>query len=67
MALSDCPKCWDTPCTCGYMGYTITRCQGIPPYEHDRQMRVLKEEIDRLREKMKQLEGEKNDSVHNNQ
>lgn len=19
MALSDCPKCWDTPCTCGYM------------------------------------------------
>jgi hypothetical protein len=18
MALSDCPKCWDTPCTCGY-------------------------------------------------
>jgi len=19
MALSDCPKCWDTPCECGYM------------------------------------------------
>ena len=19
MALSDCPKCWDTPCTCGHM------------------------------------------------
>jgi len=19
MALSDCPKCWDTPCRCGYM------------------------------------------------
>jgi len=18
MALSDCPKCWNTPCTCGY-------------------------------------------------
>lgn len=18
MSLSDCPKCWDTPCTCGY-------------------------------------------------
>ena len=18
MALSDCPKCWDTPCTCGH-------------------------------------------------
>lgn len=25
MSLSDCPKCWDTPCTCGYMykGYSI--------------------------------------------
>ena len=23
MALSDCPKCWDTPCTCGHMGYTL--------------------------------------------
>lgn len=21
MSLSDCPKCWDTPCTCGHMGY----------------------------------------------
>lgn len=19
MALSDCPKCWDTPCICGHM------------------------------------------------
>lgn len=19
MAMSDCPKCWETPCTCGYM------------------------------------------------
>lgn len=18
MAMSDCPKCWDTPCSCGY-------------------------------------------------
>jgi hypothetical protein len=23
MALSDCPKCWDTPCTCGHEGYSI--------------------------------------------
>lgn len=22
MSMSDCPKCWDTPCTCGHMGYT---------------------------------------------
>lgn len=21
MSLSDCPKCWDTPCTCGH-GYS---------------------------------------------
>ena len=22
MSLSDCPNCWNTPCTCGHMGYT---------------------------------------------
>lgn len=27
MSLSDCPKCWDTPCTCGheYRDWTETR------------------------------------------
>ena len=25
MSMSDCPKCWDTPCECGFMGYYITR------------------------------------------
>jgi len=23
MSLSDCPECWNTPCTCGHMGYTV--------------------------------------------
>lgn len=27
MSMSDCPKCWDTPCTCGdmYLEYTVER------------------------------------------
>jgi len=24
MSLSDCPKCWDTPCTCGYQYWFMT-------------------------------------------
>lgn len=27
MALSDCPKCWDTPCSCGYMYEGMTAHQ----------------------------------------
>ena len=23
MSMSDCPKCWDTPCTCGFAGYKL--------------------------------------------
>lgn len=25
MALSDCPNCWDTPCTCPGSDYAVTR------------------------------------------
>lgn len=27
MSMSDCPKCWDTPCTCGweYRDYSVHR------------------------------------------
>lgn len=29
MSLSDCPKCWDTPCTCGheYQDWTVERLE----------------------------------------
>lgn len=31
MSLSDCPKCWDTPCICGheYTGWTIERLKKL--------------------------------------
>lgn len=41
MALSDCPKCWDTPCTCGheyrhvgpaYKLALITAILGVDPH-----------------------------------
>lgn len=37
MALSDCPVCWDTPCTCGHMGYsavpTNMKCETCKHFE----------------------------------
>lgn len=41
MSLSDCPQCWDTPCTCGYGYRNMTLEQRVklaaaildPPYE----------------------------------
>jgi tripartite-type tricarboxylate transporter receptor subunit TctC len=39
MALSDCPKCWDTPCTCGYM-YKDMSSEKI-----ERQIAVLQEAL----------------------
>lgn len=31
MSLSDCPKCWDTPCTCGweYRNYSVKYLEEI--------------------------------------
>ena len=29
MSMSDCPKCWDTPCTCGYDYRRYTRAARI--------------------------------------
>lgn len=29
MALSDCPKCWDTPCTCGHENPAVLRVQEL--------------------------------------
>lgn len=48
MAMSDCPRCWNTPCTCGYMGYDVKYQAGPSRYEQDR-------EKDRLMERIKNL------------
>ena len=31
MAMSDCPKCWETPCACGheYESWTVTRIEAL--------------------------------------
>lgn len=30
MALSNCPECWDTPCTCGHKGCITIRKEEVP-------------------------------------
>ena len=50
MAMSDCPRCWNTPCTCGYMGYTVTRLPGKSEYDRDREIAELRDEIRKLKE-----------------
>jgi hypothetical protein len=48
MSLSDCPKCWDTPCECGYeyRGWTRERREALaaklldPPFNPDGSRRV---------------------------
>ena len=53
MALSDCPKCWDTPCTCGHMGYRVSY-----PYNVDENPIAYKfsKENQKLREEKLELE-----------
>ena len=31
MAMSDCPKCWETPCACGheYRSWSLTRIEDL--------------------------------------
>ena len=50
MAMSDCPRCWNTPCTCGYMGYTVTRLPGKSEYDRDCEIAELRDEIRKLKE-----------------
>ena len=52
MSMSDCPKCWNTPCTCGYMGYTVIP-HTVPGYIQD-EIKELKEEIHRLKAKLEE-------------
>ena len=28
--MSDCPKCWDTPCSCGHEGYWVIYKSEVP-------------------------------------
>lgn len=46
MSLSDCEKCWDTPCECGNYGYMVVRAK---PENYKRLQDLPREEFDRLR------------------
>lgn len=46
MALSDCEKCWDTPCECGNYGYMVIRTK---PENYKRLQDLPREEFDKLR------------------
>ena len=39
MSLSDCEKCWNTPCTCGHQGYLL---MPLPEGLSDRQKALAK-------------------------
>lgn len=55
MSMSDCPRCWDTPCTCGYMGYTLIRHNGPSQYDKDNEKKALEDRIIELEKKVKRL------------
>lgn len=42
MSLSDCPKCWDTPCTCGheYKSWSVARLE-----QHIEMLQKVLEEV----------------------
>ena len=49
MSLADCPKCWDSPCTCGH------------DYKHwdeemiEEQIRMLERVLEEIRQKKKKI------------
>lgn len=59
MSMSDCPKCWDTPCTCGYMGYTVKRLPGKSQYHTDKEAARLMKENAALKRRIEALEAAK--------
>ena len=46
MALSDCAKCWDTPCTCGHDGYYLIYKSEVPDgYTRDNILQAIKNNL----------------------
>ena len=62
MSMSDCPKCWNTPCTCGYMGYSVTRLPGKSQYQADKETARLRRENDALTRRIESLEQRMSDN-----
>ena len=55
MSMSDCPRCWNTPCTCGYMGYSVTFNPEPSPYQLDQEKNDLHRQINKLRDELEKL------------
>jgi len=53
MSLSDCPKCWNTPCTCGYE---------YRDYSRDRKIElasvILEMDMDKLKKLLEEYEND---------
>ena len=47
MALSDCHRCWDTPCECGEHGYMVIRAS---QENYKRLQDMPREQFEKLRE-----------------
>ena len=55
MSLSDCPRCWDTPCTCGYR--LRPKGGGMSRMEQDEQIEKQDRLEFELRGKIRALEN----------
>lgn len=60
MGMSDCPKCWDTPCTCseGYLGSKIYEYNQLQEKHKSLEVKLdaANEEITRLREALEKAD-----------
>lgn len=59
MALSDCSKCWDTPCRCGFGYKDYTKDYMIKFIKSIVSHKELKEQVEIIKEVLNNLENER--------